>query len=68
MTVKISPKVFQQFLDARDASDVNMFDKKGVQVVADRIGAYELVIWLEDVSNTDYVALIYGDFEETEDV
>ncbi|MCD8013321.1 MAG: DUF5049 domain-containing protein [Lachnospiraceae bacterium] len=41
-------KIRDQILAVRDTGKTNMFDVNAVQVIADRMGLYELVVYLED--------------------
>lgn len=40
--------VKEQILEVRKTAETNMFDWKAVQVIANRKGFYELVIYLEE--------------------
>ena len=42
-------KIKEQILAVRDTGLTNMFDTSAVQVIANEMGFYELVIFLEEV-------------------
>lgn len=54
-------KVREQILAVRDTGETNMLDTHMVQVIANRLGYFELVCFIED-HKRDYVNFIfYGD-------
>lgn len=53
----MTTKIRDQILAVRATGETNMFDTKMVQVIADRLGFYELVIFLED-HKTEYTHFI----------
>ncbi len=56
--------VKKQILAVRDSGETNMLDTRMVQVVANRMGFYELVIYLEE-HKKEYVNFIFtGDTGE----
>ncbi len=56
--------VKEQILAVRDSGETNMLDTRMVQVIANRIGFYELVIYLEE-HKKEYVNFIFtGDTGE----
>lgn len=57
----MNEKVREQILAVRDTGETNMLDTRMVQVIADRMGFFELVCFIED-HKRDYVNFIfYGD-------
>ena len=44
----MTPKIKEQILAVRDTGETNMFDVSMVQVIANREGFYDLVVYLED--------------------
>ena len=50
-------KIKEQILAVRDTGLTNMFDTKTVQVIANEMGFYELVIFLEE-NKKEYVQFI----------
>lgn len=52
----------KQILIVRDTGKTNMFDVKAVQLIADELGLFELVYFLEEKQNQNlYVTFIlYG--------
>ena len=58
--------VKKQILAVRDSGETNMLDTRMVQVIANRMGFYELVIYLEE-HKREYVNFIFtGEAEEDE--
>ncbi len=56
--------VKEQILAVRDSGETNMLDTNMVQVIANRMGFYELVIYLEE-HKKEYVNFIFtGDTGE----
>ncbi len=56
--------VKEQILSVRDSGETNMLDTRMVQVIANRMGFYELVIYLEE-HKKEYVNFIFtGDTGE----
>lgn len=54
----------EQIMAVRDSGETNMLDTRMVQVIANRMGFYELVIYLEE-HRTEYVKFnLTGDAEE----
>jgi hypothetical protein len=50
--------VKEQILAVRDSGETNMLDTRMVQVIADRMGFYELVVYLEE-HKREYVNFIF---------
>ncbi len=50
--------VKKQILAIRDSGETNMLDARTVQVIADRMGFYELVVYLEE-HKREYVNFIF---------
>lgn len=50
--------VKKQILAVRDSGETNMLDTRMVQVIADRMGFYELVVYLEE-HKREYVNFIF---------
>ncbi len=50
--------VKEQILAVRDSGETNMLDTNMVQVIANRMGFYELVIYLEE-HKKEYVNFIF---------
>ena len=53
----MTEKVKEQILAVRDTGRTNMFDTIMVQRIADEMGFYELVLFIED-SKSEYVHFI----------
>ena len=50
-------KIRRQIIDIRDSGEVNMIDATMVQVIANRRGFYELVVFIEE-HKKEYVHFI----------
>ncbi len=50
--------VKEQILAVRDSGETNMLDTRMVQVIADRMGFYELVVYIEE-HKREYVNFIF---------
>ena len=50
--------VKEQILAVRDSGETNMLDRRMVQVIANRMGFYELVAYLEE-HKQEYVNFIF---------
>lgn len=62
----MTEKLIEQILAIRDTGKTNMFDIRTVQYLANEMGLYELVIFLED-EPAKYVKFIFtGDPESLE--
>lgn len=48
----------KQIMEIRDSGETNMLDTRMVQVIANRMGFYELVIYLEE-HKREYVNFIF---------
>ena len=48
----------KQIMAVRDSGETNMLDTRMVQVIADRMGFYELVVYLEEYKR-EYVNFIF---------
>lgn len=48
----------KQIMKIRDSGETNMLDTRMIQVIADRMGFYELVIYLEE-HKREYVNFIF---------
>ena len=53
----MTQKVREQILKVRDTGQTNMFDCNMVQVIADRMGFFDLVIYIEE-NKKEYVRFI----------
>jgi hypothetical protein len=51
-------KIRRQIIDIRDSGEVNMIDATMVQVIANRRGFYELVVFIEE-HKKEYVHFIF---------
>ena len=51
-------KIRRQIIDIRDSGEVNMIDATMVQVIANRRGFYELVVFIEE-HKKEYVHIIF---------
>lgn len=54
----MTEKIRQQILAVRDTGETNMLDICAVQYIADRMGFYELVIYLEE-HRREYISFIF---------
>ena len=50
--------VREQILAVRDSGETNMLDTRMVQAIADRMGFYELAVYLEE-HKREYVSFIF---------
>lgn len=50
--------VKEQILAVRDSGETNMLDTRMVQAIADRMGFYELVVYIEE-HKREYVSFIF---------
>lgn len=44
----MNEKIRRQILTIRDTGEINMLDSRAVQVIANRLGFYELVVFIEE--------------------
>ena len=44
----MNEKIREQILAVRDTGETNMLDSRAVQVIANRLGFYELVVFIEE--------------------
>lgn len=44
----MNEKIREQILAVRDTGEANMLDSRAVQVIADRLGFFELVVFIEE--------------------
>lgn len=44
----MNEKIREQILAVRDTGETNMLDSRAVQVIANRLGFYELVMFIEE--------------------
>lgn len=61
--IAVTKNVADQLEAIRDSGEINMFDRRGVQVIANRRDFYDLVIWIEDAGSRIYGEAIIGGFE-----
>lgn len=62
--IKITQRLFDQFMRARDEADVNMFDRNAIARWANDNEQYDLAVFAGDRENVQaYTDLIRGDFE-----
>ena len=52
---EITENVITQLAGVRETGATNMMDKSGVQSVADQCDFHELVVFIEDASNVQYM-------------
>lgn len=50
--VKVPQIVYEQLQTVRESRRTNMANANGVQIVADRMNLYDLVVWVEDNRGT----------------
>jgi hypothetical protein len=62
----MTEKIRKQILAVRDTGRTNMFDTNMVQVIANEMGFYELVIYLEDHRKEYAHFIMTGDAEIVE--
>jgi len=62
MAVKIPQKVFDGIEAVRQSGLTNMLDRNYVQVLCDKMGFYEAVIWIED-NKKEHARAIFEGFE-----
>lgn len=56
--------VREQILAVRDTGETNMLDTRTVQVIADRMGFYELVVFIEEHRAEYFNFILTGDAGE----
>ena len=62
----MTEKIKKQVLAVRNTGRTNMFDIPMVQVIANELNLFDLVVWLED-HKSDYVHFImFGEVENLE--
>lgn len=54
----------EQILAVRDTGETNMFDSSMVQVIANRMKLYELVVYIEEHKNSYTHFILTGEFKE----
>ena len=54
----MTEKIRNQIMAIRDSGETNMLDTRTVQYIADRMGFYELVVYLEE-HKKEYVNFIF---------
>lgn len=59
----MTEKVRSQIMAIRDSGETNMLDTRTVQYIADRMGFYELVVYLEE-HKKEYVHFIFTGDEQ----
>jgi len=60
--VRLPVSVTEQLEEVRQDGRCNMLDRIGVQFIADDLGHYELVVWIED-HQREYGRMILEGFE-----
>ena len=60
----MNPTIKEQILAVRDTGETNMFDTNMVQVIANREGFYELVVYLEEHKREYSRFILTGDTSE----
>lgn len=58
--------VKQQILEVRDSGETNILDTRMVQVIANRMGFFELVIYLKEHRTEYFDFILTGDAGEEE--
>lgn len=54
----MTEKIRSQIMAIRDSGETNMLDTRTVQYIADRMGFYELVVYLEE-HKKEYVNFVF---------
>lgn len=66
--VKVPSEVFDQLNTVRETGRTNMGDPGGIQIVANDLGLYALVLWVEDNRGTGKLGLgVLVGFEPAEE-
>jgi len=60
--VKVPQEIYDGLEQIRSSCEINMFDRSGVQAIANREEMYALVTWIEDHKD-EYVDGIFSGFE-----
>lgn len=60
--IQCSQKVLEEINAVRETGDTNMLDTQSVQFVADKMGFFRLVMWIDD-NRQDYRKGIIRGFE-----
>lgn len=63
--IEIPYHLYEQFEAIRDEGTINMFDRSGVTAIAARKGHAMLVMWLDSLTDREYVNIILGKVELT---
>jgi len=64
MVIEVKEEILKGLEAVRKSSRTNMMDKNNVRRIANEMGYYETVGYLEEVSNEDYVRGIMEGFEK----
>ncbi len=64
--VEVTQKVLDEIMAVRETGDTNMLDRQTVQFIADKMGFFRLVIWMED-NPKDYGRGILSGFKVVEE-
>ena len=59
--IEMPEKVREQIIAVCETGETNMFDTRMVQVIANRLGFYELVIFIEEHRSEYAKFIMYGD-------
>lgn len=54
----MTEKIRRQIMAIRDSGETNMLDTRTVQYIADRMGFYELVVYLDEYKK-EYVNFVF---------
>lgn len=65
--MKIDKKVKEQIIAVRDTGRTNMFDTNMVQVIANEMGFFELVIFIEEHRSEYAQFILVGDEDDDDD-
>lgn len=62
MPIKVPQKVYDGIKSVRQSGETNMLDASAVQVLCNKMGFYDAVLWIED-NRRDYAIGIFSGFE-----
>ncbi len=66
---KVDQQVLEDLKKVRDSGEVNMFNRRGVQFVANDLNCFSLVCWIEDHRASEYAKLLdqFSEYLEQQD-
>jgi len=67
--LEINERVFKDLKKVQESGEVNMFNRRGVQFVANDLNCFSLVCWIENHRASEYTKLLdqFSDYLEQPD-